>query len=59
MKKFVVIIMVMVLSPVLSFASSDKIFSFKSIDGGEINLEDFKGRAVLITNTAGNILVIS
>ncbi len=52
MKKLVVIIIVMVLSPLLSFASPEKIFSFKSIDGGEINLGDFKGKAVLITNTA-------
>ncbi len=52
MKKLVGIIIVMVLSPMLSFASPEKIFSFKSIDGGEINLEDYKGKAVLITNTA-------
>ena len=52
MKKLVGIIIVMVLAPVLSFASPEKIFSFKSIDGGEIHLKDYKGKAILITNTA-------
>ncbi len=32
----------------------DENFYFESIDGGYINLEDFKGRPVLITNTASN-----
>ena len=27
-------------------------FSFESIDGGEIKLDDFKGKVVLVTNTA-------
>ena len=27
-------------------------FSFNSIDGGEIKLDDFKGKVVLVTNTA-------
>ena len=42
----------MVLSPLLSIASPKKDFYFKSIDGGKIKLENFKGKAVLITNTA-------
>ena len=29
-------------------------FYFESIDGGYINLGDFKGRPILITNTASN-----
>ena len=29
-------------------------FYFESIDGGYINLDDFKGSPVLITNTASN-----
>ena len=29
-------------------------FNFESIDGGNINLGDFKGRPILITNTASN-----
>ena len=52
MKNLVALIIVMVLSPVVSFASPEKIFSFKSIDGGEIRLEDYRGKAILIINTA-------
>ena len=35
------------------FIEMDK-FKFESIDGGYINLGDFKGRPILITNTASN-----
>ena len=42
----------MVLTPVISLASSDKLFSFRSIDGGKIHLHDYKGSAILVTNTA-------
>ena len=52
MKNIIVAFIIMALTPVLSFASPEKLFSFRSIDGGEIDLDDFKGNAILVTNTA-------
>ena len=52
MKKFFVIILFMTLTPLISYGSPEKSFTFKSIDGGELKLEDYKGSAILLTNTA-------
>ena len=52
MKNIIAILLIMMMVPVLSIASPERSFSFKSIDGGDLNLEDYKGSAILLTNTA-------
>ncbi len=52
MKIIIAILLIMTLSPAISYGSPEKPFSFKSIDGGELNLEEYKGSAILLTNTA-------
>ena len=52
MKNIVVALTIMALIPVVSSALPDNPFSFRSIDGGEIHLDDYKGSAILVTNTA-------
>ena len=58
-KKFIVIIGLAVMSHSSILANiknntNNENFYFESIDGGYINLDDFKGSQVLITNTASN-----
>ena len=58
-KKFIVIIGLAVMSHSSILANiknntKNENFYFESIDGGYINLDDFKGSPVLITNTASN-----
>jgi glutathione peroxidase len=52
MKTLVTSIIVMIMTSLPSNSSTERDFLFQSIDGGIINLEDFRGKAVLITNTA-------
>ena len=52
MRNIVLVILIMVLSPIKTFGFTEQDFAFQSIDGGKISLGDFKGSAVLVTNTA-------
>ena len=45
----VIILFISSVAPALTEVTD---FSFKSIDGGNLNLSDFRGKAVLVTNTA-------
>ena len=45
----VIVLLITSVAPALPDASG---FSFKSIDGGNLNLNDYKGKAILVTNTA-------
>ena len=51
MKFFSKVFILFVSSILPALAEADG-FSFKSIDGGSLDLSDYKGKAILITNTA-------
>ena len=54
MTKLIGVLLVMLLTTTSSLAETGTLpnFSFNSIDGGQINLSDFKNKVVLVTNTA-------
>ena len=52
MRNLVISLLIMVLSPLKTFAFTEQGFAFHSIDGGKISLGDFKGSAILVANTA-------
>jgi len=45
-------VLILVFSSVLPALTDTGKFSFDSIDGGSLDLSDYKGKAILITNTA-------
>ena len=45
-------VIILFLSSVIPSLSDVRPFSFKSIDGGILDLHDFEGKAILVTNTA-------
>ena len=45
-------VFILFFSSVLPALSEKDVFSFKSIDGGSLDLSDYRGKAILITNTA-------
>ena len=45
-------VIILFLSSVIPVLSDVGQFSFKSIDGGVLDLQDFEGKAILVTNTA-------
>ena len=51
MKLFLKVIILVIFSAATALTDVEK-FSFESIDGGTLNLRDFNGKAILVTNTA-------
>ena len=45
-------VIVLYLSSLIPALSDVGQFSFESIDGGSLELDDYKGKAILVTNTA-------
>ena len=52
MRNLVVVLLILLMASLPSYPTPEKKFSFKSIDGGLIKFWDFKGKAILVTNTA-------
>ena len=50
--RFFLKVFILFFSSVLPALTETGLFSFKSIDGGSLDLSNFKGKAILITNTA-------
>ena len=50
--KFFLKVFILFVSSVLPALAGNNVFSFKSIDGGSLDLSDYRGKAILVTNTA-------
>ncbi len=50
--RFYLKVFILFFSSVLPALSETNVFSFKSIDGGSLELSNYRGKAILITNTA-------
>ena len=50
--RFILKVLILFFSSVAPTLSETDVFSFKSIDGGSLELNNYRGKAVLITNTA-------
>ena len=50
--KLLLKVIILVISSVIPALTDTNEFSFKSIDGGTLDLRNYEGKAVLLTNTA-------